>query len=156
MPSSTDQLGFDFLRDPGDDGEQVTANCAHCRQEIEVPAWYRARTRLHFCDASCRQAWTDAEPSFAVRLGTTPKQRGANWEIQARQARERDGFSCRVCGISEEDLGRQLDVHHKIPYRSFSSNVEANKLEHLIAVCPSCHAKLEAELRRELPLFKKS
>lgn len=156
MPSSTDQMGFDFLRVPGDDGEKVATNCAHCRQEVEVPAWYYARTRLHFCDASCRQAWTDAEPSFAVRLGTTPKQRGANWEIQAHQARERDGFSCRGCGISEEDLGRQLDVHHKIPYRSFSSNVAANKLEHLIAVCPSCHAQLEAELRRELPLFKKS
>lgn len=28
-----------------------------------------------------------------------------------------------------------------------------NRLENLTALCPSCHAKKEAELRRELPLF---
>tara|TARA_Y100000589_G_C26914345_1_gene531647 strand:+ start:137 stop:343 length:207 start_codon:yes stop_codon:yes gene_type:complete len=28
-----------------------------------------------------------------------------------------------------------------------------NRLENLTALCPSCHAKKEAELRRVLPLF---
>lgn len=155
MSASSDQMGFNFGSPPADDKEQVDTRCAHCRQQIAVRAWYAARTQLHFCGAHCRQAWTEAQPSFEVRLGATSKQRGANWELQARKARERDGFACRECGVSEEDLGRQLDVHHKIPYRSFASNIEANKLEHLVAVCASCHAKLETDLRRELPLFKK-
>lgn len=157
MSASSDQMGFDFgeRSAPAADGEQVATRCVHCRQKIAVPAWYAAQTELHFCDASCRQAWTEAEPSFAVQLGKASRRRGANWELQASKARQRDGFTCQACGVSEEELGRQLDVHHKIPYRSFASNVEANKLEHLVSVCPSCHAKLEAELRRELPLFKK-
>ncbi|MBI2505585.1 MAG: HNH endonuclease [Candidatus Latescibacteria bacterium] len=58
--------------------------------------------------------------------------------------------------MTEEELGRQLDVHHKIPYANFKSNLEANKLEHLTSVCPACHTKLEAQLRRELPLFRQS
>ena len=155
MSASSDQMGFNFGGVPANEGEKVDARCAHCRQQIAVPAWYVAATQLHFCGATCRQAWTQAQPSFEVRLGATAKRRGANWELQAREARERDGFACRECGVSEEELGRQLYVHHKIPYRSFASNVEANKLEHLVAVCFSCHAKLEAALRRELPLFKK-
>jgi DEAD/DEAH box helicase domain-containing protein len=53
-------------------------------------------------------------------------------------------------------LGRQLDVHHLIPYTSFKSNLEANKLENLVSLCPACHPKLEARLRRELPLFRQS
>ena len=155
--SSSDQMGFDFgERCPADSSEQSAVRCAHCRLEIEVPAWYAGQAQLHFCDASCRRAWTEAMPSLEVCLGEASKRRGANWELQALKARTRDSFTCQVCGVSEEELGRQLDVHHKIPYRSFSSNVEANKLEHLISVCPSCHSKLEAELRHELPLFIRS
>ena len=156
MSVSSDQMGFNFGDRSAPGNDQVETRCAFCRQTTLVPAWYAEQTQLHFCDAACRSAWTEAEPSFAVRLGHAAKRRGANWELQAVKARERDSFTCQVCGVSEEELGRQLDVHHKIPYHSFQSNVEANKLEHLISVCPSCHLKLEAELRRDLPLFKKS
>ena len=103
-----------------------------------------------------RRRWTEETPSFEVKLeGREPGHRGADWSIQSRRARERDQFCCQVCGIDEKDLGRQLDVHHKIPYSSFKSNLEANKLENLISVCPSCHTRAEAQLRRDLPLFRK-
>jgi len=69
------------------------------------------------------------------------------------EARQRDAYTCRVCGVTEEELGHRLAVHHTIPYRGFRSNVEANKLEHLICVCPACHQQVEAQVRRELPLF---
>ena len=157
MPASSDQMGFDFGEGSRPAvSDDISTRCARCRDKIVVPAWYIEQTQLHFCDATCRQAWTEAEPSFEVKFGKASKWRGANWEIQAREARARDSFACQACCVSEEALGRQLDVHHKIPYRSFPSNLEANKLENLVSVCPSCHAKLEAELRRELPLFKKT
>lgn len=157
MSTSSDQMAFDFVESsvPAA-GEDVAARCAHCRGKISVAAWYATDTRLHFCNPDCRRAWVNAQPSFEVQLGRAAKQRGANWVLQARVARERDGFACQICSISEEDLGRQLDVHHKIPYRSFASNVEANRLENLISLCPSCHIKQETELRRELPLFNKT
>jgi 5-methylcytosine-specific restriction endonuclease McrA len=109
---------------------------------------------LHYCDDVCRRAWVEQEPNFEVRLEHGERRRrGANWELQARRARERDGFACQSCGVSEEQLGHRLHVHHRIPFRRFRSNVEANKLEHLVSVCPSCHQKEEAEVRRQLPLF---
>ena len=37
--------------------------------EIEVPDWYADQAQLHFCDASCRRAWTEAIPSLEVCLG---------------------------------------------------------------------------------------
>ncbi len=157
MSTSSDQMAFDlFESSVPPDGEDVAARCEQCHGKISVAAWYAKHTRLHFCNPECRRAWVDAQPSFKVTLGRTSKQRGANWVLQARGARERDGFACQICSISEEDLGRQLDVHHKIPYRSFASNVEANRLENLISLCNSCHIKQETELRRELPLFNKT
>ena len=154
MPGSSNQMGFDFGKGSRPAvSDDISTRCARCRDKVVVPAWCIEQTQLHFCDATCRQAWTEDEPSFEVKFGNPSKRRGANGEIQMR---ERDSFACQVCGVSEEALGRQFDVHHKIPYRSFPSHLEANKLENLVSVCPSCHAKLEAELRRELPLFKKT
>lgn len=136
-------------------GRERAIRCRHCRQPLQVPEWIRhLGTRLHYCDDRCRQAWIEAEPDFRVRTELGGGQRrGANWELQARRARERDQFTCQACGVTEEELGQRLDVHHRIPYRRFRSNVEANKLEHLISVCPSCHRRQETELRRQLPLF---
>ena len=155
--SCADQMGFDF----GDgsagrfDGETLEQRCVSCRKVLRVPSWYAKVVQLHFCDDTCRKEWVDQQPDFKPKLGQHSRRRGANWEIQAKLARERDAFACQVCGVTEEELGRQLDVHHKIPYRSFKSNIEANRLENLVSVCPSCHSRLEAQLRRELPLFGK-
>lgn len=129
--------------------------CRHCGQSVSIPDWVRGLdVRLHYCDERCRQAWVESEPDFSVRLEERGRRRrGANWGLQAHRARERDQFRCRSCGVTEEELGGRLHVHHRIPFRRFRSNVEANKLEHLISVCPSCHQKEEAEVRRQLPLF---
>ncbi len=156
--SSADQMGFEFgdSRPVRSSGTEVERACVRCRRAVPVPAWYAEMVDLHFCGAVCRQQWVEQQPDFQPRLGLSSRRRGANWDQQARRARERDGYACRVCGVSEEEIGRQLDVHHKIPYRSFKSNVEANKLENLVSVCASCHAKLEGQLRRELPLFGKA
>ena len=154
---SGDQMGFDFGESRLAEGSQVEKRCAFCKKTVLAPEWYVDRgIGLFFCTAECRKGWIDAAPSFEVTLEKRYRPRGANWEIQAGKARERDGFTCQVCRVNEEELERQLDVHHKIPFRSFKSNVEANKLENLISLCPSCHAKVEAQLQDELPLFRKS
>lgn len=136
-------------------GSGHTVRCRHCGTAIGLPEWVRGlEVQLHYCDERCRQAWVQSEPDFTVRLDSSGRRRrGANWELQARRARERDQFRCQACGITEEELGGRMHVHHRIPFRRFRSNVEANKLEHLISVCPSCHQKEEAEVRRQLPLF---
>jgi len=70
-----------------------------------------------------------------------PNSYGKNWDKQRNLARRRDGFKCQVCGIHEKD--RNHHVHHKNPYRTFTSSEEANRLENLITLCAACHRRAE-------------
>jgi DEAD/DEAH box helicase domain-containing protein len=81
-----------------------------------------------------------------------PNQYGADWGKIRDRARARDGYRCQVCGIPEPDpstslRARQHDVHHKTPFRSFTSAAEANRLENLTTLCNSCHRKVEQNVR---------
>ncbi|NKB70995.1 MAG: hypothetical protein GKR89_28320 [Candidatus Latescibacteria bacterium] len=155
---TSDQIRLHFDRpDSCGADDEVEVSCKACRQALSVPAWYlESGTGLHFCNADCRRAWTEQSPTFEVELGRQSSHRGGNWLVQSKRARQRDGYTCQECGTTEEELGRQLDVHHKIPFHRFKSNVEANKLEHLITLCPACHARTEAQLHKELPLFQQT
>ena len=130
--------------------------CLYCQKPVDFPEWLRDEGfNLLLCSGACRKAWAKEQVDPPVEIGTKSWTHGANWEQQKRLARDRDGYACRICRVTEEELRSRLHVHHHIPYGSFRSNVEANKLEHLISVCPSCHGQLDAALRRELPLFAK-
>ena len=74
-----------------------------------------------------------------------PNQYGPGWARQRDRARERDGYRCQVCGIPEQ--GRAHDVHHKIPFRKFTSAEIANQLDNLVTLCPSCHHRVETAVR---------
>ena len=74
-----------------------------------------------------------------------PNQYGPTWAVQRDRARTRDGYQCQVCGIAEQ--GRAHDVHHKIPFRVFSTPNEANQLINLITLCPACHHRVESAVR---------
>ena len=140
---------------PRSAGRQVA--CLECGKPLDLPEWFPEQVlELHYCGPRCRKAWARERPDAAIEIGARGWTRGANWEVQSALARERDGFACQVCGATEEDLGRRLDVHHTIPYGRFKSNVEANRLEYLMSVCAACHGQLESRLRRELPLFNRA
>ena len=70
---------------------------------------------------------------------------GPDWPHIRAAVRERDDFSCQVCGLPEE--GRQHDVHHKIPFRNFVDRDDANQLNNLVTLCPSCHRQAEQNVR---------
>jgi DEAD/DEAH box helicase domain-containing protein len=74
-----------------------------------------------------------------------PNNYGPTWPQIRDRARARDKYTCQVCGAVETN--RQHDVHHKVPFRAFTSFVEANRLENLITLCPSCHHKAEQNVR---------
>lgn len=57
-----------------------------------------------------------------------------NTELK-RFIRERDQFTCQLCGITEELVGQKLDVHH-IDYDKTN-----NEVINLISLCKSCHSK---------------
>jgi DEAD/DEAH box helicase domain-containing protein len=70
-----------------------------------------------------------------------PNNYGPGWKKQKDLARARDGFTCQVCGHPEGNQSHH--VHHKTPFRQFSSLTEANRLDNLITLCPSCHRRAE-------------
>lgn len=74
-----------------------------------------------------------------------PNNYGPNWIVQRNRARERDHFTCQVCGAVEN--GRSHHVHHKTPFRTFTSYLIANELDNLITLCPSCHKRVEQAVR---------
>jgi len=78
-----------------------------------------------------------------------PADYGPNWPAQRDAALARDGHRCRHCGAYERE-GRQHDVHHITPFRSFGYLPGANDLfkfanvlENLITLCPNCHHRVE-------------
>lgn len=74
-----------------------------------------------------------------------PNDYGPGWQKIRENVRMRDQFTCQVCGAKETT--RQHDVHHKTPFRAFTSAEEANRLENLITLCHSCHHKVEQNVR---------
>lgn len=71
-----------------------------------------------------------------------PNYYGPNWNQQRNLARQRDRFTCQLCGAPEKNIPHH--VHHKIPFRQYSSFEHANRLENLITLCPACHHKAES------------
>lgn len=98
-----------------------------------------------------------------------PNDYGPDWKRIRERVRARDGYKCQVCGTPEDPSAagldvshlnpplrakRQHDVHHKVPFRSFVragtlelAQQEANRLENLVTLCPSCHKQTEANVR---------
>ncbi|MEP7135880.1 MAG: DEAD/DEAH box helicase [Chloroflexota bacterium] len=92
-----------------------------------------------------------------------PNDYGPEWAKIRDRVRARDKYTCQVCGAPEtpstndRESGRgdpaptkprrQHDVHHKTPFKAFVSREEANRLENLTTLCPTCHHKVEANVR---------
>lgn len=75
--------------------------------------------------------------------------RGPNWKVVSDRARKRDGFKCQHCGMTQEEClaksGRDLDVHHIVPFHNWPNAKAANKMSNLITLCASCHRIEEAK-----------
>lgn len=136
--------------------DRPLVRCAMCDKEFR-PKWGSfKRNAHHFCDQKCVAQWRSiyrtGENSASWR-GGHPRYYGPDWYRQMRAARERDGYKCRHCGITQKKARRALDVHHIEPFRTFGyilnhneNYKQANDLTNLITLCPQCHAKAEAHM----------
>lgn len=66
---------------------------------------------------------------------------GLSWRKQRAMALDRDGHRCVDCGLTKDQLGKEPDVDHEIPFRICLSH----SLENLKCRCPRCHKRYEAK-----------
>jgi 5-methylcytosine-specific restriction endonuclease McrA len=124
----------------------VALTCPVCQEAFQVKASHAKRRR--FCSKACMGAWQAAnirgEANFHWKGGYEPYY-GPNWRKQRRAARERDKYTCQRCGKQESECGKELDVHHVVPFRVFGFRryAEANKLTNLVSLCAACHLAVE-------------
>jgi 5-methylcytosine-specific restriction endonuclease McrA len=127
--------------------KRVTLTCPVCHREFKVKE--SQASRRHFCSKGCMAEWQRSEAASGSNhpswKGGYEPYYGPNWPQQRRSARHRDRYTCQQCGITETELGKQLDVHHKEPFSSFGLQRyrEANRLSNLISYCSPCHLKME-------------
>lgn len=137
--------------------KRVEVECAYCGGKKKIlPCRAEREQDNFFCDYACMGAWQSehlsGKRSYAWKGGRV-KYYGPNWQRQRRKARQRDNFRCQVCGIQENELNRELDVHHIVPFLEFGYVVgenaayrKANRLTNLLSLCPTCHRQVEAGL----------
>jgi 5-methylcytosine-specific restriction endonuclease McrA len=132
----------------------VEVPCAQCGAVLQRQPWQANGYKHQFCDKACHGAWIskhqtgEAAPNWrgGRMVQRPPLSYGPNWKRQRKAARKRDNYTCQHCGITETQLGAQLDVHHKQPFRTFGyikgqndHYLVANDLSNLISLCERCH-----------------
>ncbi len=77
--------------------------------------------------------------------GVIPLKFRSPWKQNKVKALKRDDFKCQICGKIKSDNGeRELDVHHKVPFRCFDNPTDAHDIENLITLCRVCHFQEDA------------
>jgi 5-methylcytosine-specific restriction endonuclease McrA len=111
--------------------KQVTVSCANCGKMVAKRPRDVRRSKRLFCSRVCADAGQKRRDSETLRYGPGWKNRRA--EIRARDK------ACRACGITPQALGHELHVHHVLPFRYGGTN----RPENLVALCDSCHHRIE-------------
>lgn len=124
----------------------VERTCVVCQKKFYVAPAVVGYGQGRMCSRLCfktyaSETWVgENNPKWR---GGCKRYYGPDWVKQRRLARKRDGYKCRRCGITQEQLGKSLDVHHIVRFNDFDSHVDANKLSNLVSLCPSCHTYTE-------------
>jgi len=132
--------------------DSITVNCDCCGSEVVKHEYYAERCENHFCSTDCQGQWYsenvrgEEHPLWQEEVADVY---GPTWYSQRRNAIERDDEQCQDCGLTRDEhydkYGRDLEVHHITPIRTFTDTEEANQLSNLITLCKSCHIQRENE-----------
>lgn len=130
-------------------GGKRDLECAVCGESVK--RYPSNVSEVTVCGHACRRQWLsdsftgDGHPNWK---GGGNGSYGKGWNSVRRNALERDGYQCVVCGSSKAEIGRNPDVHHIVPVRSFIESVEhtredAHFLDNVVSLCISCHRKAD-------------
>lgn len=123
-------------------------NCNNCGVEVIRKACEIIRSKNFFCSGKCNGEWKSLNltgPKVYNWLGGHEPYYGENWRRQRKLVWERDNYTCQRCYKTKAELGKNPDVHHKKPFRTFGvkNYILANRLNNLISYCNRCHKIVE-------------
>lgn len=131
-------------------GGKVEVECAVCGTAIErYPSNFTGDVAV--CSEECRREWLSkaftgsGHPNWK---GGGNESYGTGWQKVRKQALERDGYACVRCSKTKQELGRNPDVHHIVPVRSFAESedhkrTDAHYLGNVASLCIACHRKAD-------------
>jgi hypothetical protein len=147
-PSEVDETRFCSIdcRRKNWEVEPNQLNCSECGSSFERKP-YEVKGDHAFCSDSCHRSWIsdrhsgNGNPMYVH--GNQTHFYGENWLPKRRETLARDEYSCQACGMTRDEhygeYGRDLEVHHKVPIRTFDVVEDANYLLNLVTLCTSCH-----------------
>jgi hypothetical protein len=128
-------------------GGPAIVNCAWCDAELERRPCKLDRSEKFFCgDGDCEGKYKSKHVTGEYHpnwKGGYVEYYGSNWNRQRRKALARDNYECQVCGDGKDKLGRNPDVHHIVPVKTFENREAANVLGNLITLCRTHHERAE-------------
>lgn len=124
-----------------------SVSCSNCKKDILKQPSLISGT--NFCSSNCKNTFHSKRISaannprykdgcFVGRKGIKGIYIGFTLKLKIF-IRERDGNSCKVCGMDEKTHGLKMHVHH-IDYNK-EHNIDIN----LISVCRYCHGKIHGD-----------
>lgn len=116
----------------------LSVDCANCGKQTPRKQRDLRRSGRLFCSRTCADAGQKRRDSETLRYGP-------GWKATREAVRNRDQV-CRVCSKTPEHNGRALHVNHLVPYRFGGTN----RMENLVALCDSCHHKVDALVEKLL------
>lgn len=119
---------------------RIKKHCITCSHEFEfIPSRGPAR----YCSKKCHDQSGSRNPNYKhgkYSSRNNPYPYGGMWPRIRETAKERDNQQCQWCQKT-----KLLEVHHIIPFKTFSSKREANRLSNLITLCRQpCHQEAES------------
>lgn len=108
---------------------RLTANCRQCNVEFH---YHPYNEKGYYCSNACHREWQYQNERIPLIL----EGKGGNSII--RFLKERDGYKCYECGVSEWNVKEiTLDIHH------IDANHKNNLPENLQFLCPNCHRQTD-------------
>lgn len=138
--------------------------CKFCNEEINYQSFYYRKQLCKSC--SHKNIKVSEETKNKIRNSEYHKnlkgRNNGNWQggksfeeygaefdnALKEQIRFRDKYTCQICGCSQLENGRQLDIHH-IDYDK--KDLDFNNL---ISLCHSCHMKTNGNRNHWTEYFK--
>lgn len=121
---------------------KIQTECAFCHKKIYVIPSRYATNKFCYCNSICMAKHYSeihrGENSPSWKGGTSHHYIGDYFSIR-RDIRKRDNYTCQRCGITEDEYGKEMSVHHIRKYNLFEDKYQANEMTNLVCLCEKCH-----------------